>query len=151
MRDHARVANMMNNSTDRLCGVFFMLFGLILFFYLIPTQIEAVEYGSIRPKTMPQILSVIIGVFGAALMFKPADGSDLRKVPWGTSGMIVGLLFGGLWLMAQVSFEISAPPLALILMLVMGERRPIWLGIGVLGMPTLIWFAVTVLLERSLP
>jgi len=124
---------------------------MILFFYLIPTQVETVEYGAIRPKTMPQILAVIIGIFGAMLMIKPADGSDLQKMPWIKSTLIVGILAAGLWLISHFGFEIIVAPLALILMLVMGERRPLWIGIGVIGMPALIWFAVTLLLQRPLP
>lgn len=142
---------MMDNPTDRLCGLFFVLFGLMLFFYLIPTQIETVDYGAIRPKTMPQILSVIMGVFGAILMLRPSDGTDLQQVPWLKSARIVAILVAGLMLIAQFGFVYIAAPLSLALMRIMGERRPLWLGLGVLGMPALIWFAVTVLLERPLP
>lgn len=141
----------MSNPTDRLCGVFFVLFALMLFFYLIPTQVETVDYGAIRPKTMPQILSIIIGLFGAVLMLRPADGSDLRQVRWGKSALLIALLSGGLWLIGQFGFVFIASPLALILMLVMGERRWHWLGVGVICMPALIWFVVTILLERPLP
>lgn len=141
----------MKNPTDRLSGLFFVLFGLMLFFYLIPTQIETVDYGAIRPKTMPQILAVILGLAGAILMVKPADGTDLQQIPWGKSLLIISVLVLGLWLIGQFGFVYLASPLALTLMLIMGERRPIWIGIGALGMPALIWFAVTILLERPLP
>lgn len=128
-----------------------MLFGLMLFFYLIPTQVETVEYGAIRPKTMPQILSVIIGVSGVLLTLKPADGTDLQAMPWPKVCLIIAILVVGLWCLAQFGFVFVAPPLALVLMLVMGERRPLWIGLGAVGMPALIWFAVTILLERPLP
>lgn len=141
----------MNNATDRLSGLFFVLFGLMLFFYLIPTQVETVDYGAIRPKTLPQILAVIMGVFGAVLMLRPADGSDLQRMPWLKSGGIVLALAVGIWLISLFGFEVVAAPLALLLMLVMGERRPFWIGLGVIGMPALIWFVVTVLLQRPLP
>lgn len=141
----------MNNITDRLCGFFFVLFGLMLFFYLIPTQVETVDFGAIHPKTLPQILAIIIGVFGFVLMLKPADGSDLQQMPWGRSGLVVAVLLVGLWLVSVFGFVYVAPVLALVLALVMGERRPLWLGLGAVGMPALIWFTVTVLLERPLP
>lgn len=141
----------MNNITDRFCGLFFLLFGLVLFFYLIPTQVETVDYGAIRPKTMPQILTVIIGFFGIVLMVKPSDGTDLQPMPWIKVGTIIAILATGLWLVAQFGFAFVAPPLAFVLMLVTGERRPLWLGLGAAGIPALIWFAVTILLERSLP
>ena len=137
--------------TDRLCGLFFVLFGLMLFFHLIPTQIETVEYGAIRPKTLPQILSVAIGVFGAMLLLRPGDGTDVQRVPWLRAAVIVAVLGGGLWLTARFGFLYVAAPLAAVLMLVMGERRPLWLGLGVIVMPGLIWVAVTVLLGRPLP
>ncbi len=141
----------MNNPTDRLSGLFFVMLGLTLFFYLIPTHVETVDYGAIRPKTMPQILAVIIGVFGAVLMVRPADGSDLQQAPWLKSGGIACILAVGLWLISRFGFEFIAAPMALVLMMVMGEKRPLWLGLGVVAMPTLIWLIVTILLERPLP
>ncbi|MDU9004357.1 tripartite tricarboxylate transporter TctB family protein [Sedimentitalea todarodis] len=141
----------MINLTDRFCGLFFTLFGPMLFFFLIPTQVETVDFGAIRPKTMPQILSVIISVFGVVLMLKPADGTELRQQPWVKACLIIAILVTGLWSIAQIGFVFVAPPLALVLMLVMGERRPLWIGLGAVGMPALIGFAVTVLLERPLP
>ena len=141
----------MRNPTDRLCGLFVVLFALMLFFHLIPTQVEAVSYGAIRPKTVPQILAATLALAGTALMLRPADGSDLRAVPWGRSALNVAILSAGLWLTARFGFVLVAPPLALVLMLLMGERRPLWLALGVAAMPLLIWFAVSVLLGRPLP
>ncbi|MCX7560232.1 tripartite tricarboxylate transporter TctB family protein [Sulfitobacter sp. F26204] len=141
----------MKNAIDRLSGLFFVLFALALWLYLIPTQIETVDYGAIRPKTLPQILAVILGLFGALLMIKPADGTDLSQVPWAKTIMIIAVLVAGLWLVVELGFVYSATPLALTLIFLMGERRPLWISIGGFVIPALIWYAVTILLERPLP
>lgn len=137
--------------TDRLSGLFCVLFSAALVFYLIPTQVETVEYGAIRPKTMPQILAVLLGIFGAALMIRPADGSDLQPAPWGRFTAVVIFLVGGVWCLSRFGFAYVAPPLALVLMLIMGERRIIWIALGALVMPGVIWAAITLVLQRPLP
>jgi len=46
---------------------------------------------------------------------------------------------------------ITAPLFALVIMLVLGERRIFWLIGGVVMMPLTIWICVVELLGRSLP
>jgi len=48
-------------------------------------------------------------------------------------------------------FVYVGPALALAIMLMIGERRPIWLVAGFVAMPALIWFLVVQVLGRALP
>ena len=57
----------------------------------------------------------------------------------------------GLVVMSWFGFVYVAPVLALIIMLMIGERRPFWLIAGVAAMPAAIWVLVAVVLERALP
>jgi len=53
--------------------------------------------------------------------------------------------------MSRFGFVIVSPVLALAIMLLFGERRPIWLALGCVGMPAIIWLLVVQILERPLP
>ena len=137
--------------SDRISGTFFLILGLTMYLYINPNYIESVDSGSIAPRTFPNIISLIIAVCGGVLLFKPTSQKtpDLRSV--GITAFYVLLLVIGLFAMSKYGFEYVAPGLALAIMLAIGERRPLWLTFGAVGMPLLIWFLVSVVLGRALP
>jgi len=57
----------------------------------------------------------------------------------------------GLGLMYFVGFLIAAPLLVMVLMLMIGERRPIWLITGIVLIPLAMWSSIELLLKRPLP
>lgn len=138
-------------SADRVSGAFFLLLGLAMYFYVIPNYVEVVDEGNIAPATMPNIISVILAVSGAVLMLKPTDFQVRSPNLMAKTGLYVALLAGGIYAMSVFGFEYVAPILALAIMWLIGERRPHWLALGVIGMPVIIWFLVTQALGRSLP
>lgn len=141
----------MRYSADRLTGGFFLLFGLALVFIVIPQYVEDVDHGNLSPKTMPIVVAWIIAVFGGLLMIKPTSHRAPELRFFGKAAAYVAVLGGAIYAMSVVGFLYVAPPLALVIMLMIGERRPFWIGLGVVVMPALIWFLVTQLLERGLP
>lgn len=141
----------MDLTADRLSGGLFLLFGLALFFAVIPAQTEAVDSGNLAPATLPRILAVVIGACGAALLFKPTAHRTQGRMRMALAGLYAGLLALGIYAMSFVGFVYVAPPLALAIMWLIGERRPLWLVAGVALMPAVIWFLVTQALGRALP
>lgn len=141
----------MGSTTDRASGAFFLLFGLAMYFLVIPGHIETVEGGNIAPRTMPAIISLILAAGGAMLVLKPTQQQlrDPRQIA--LTAMYVALLAAGIYAMSWFGFEIVAPVLALVLMWLIGERRPMWLVGGGVIMPAIIWFIVTYALGRALP
>lgn len=141
----------MAGTGDRISGTFFLVLGLALYFFINPNYIETVNGGNLAPSTFPNILAIVLAVCGAALLFKPTTQQvpDLRNVL--VTSAYVALLVVSLYAMSKFGFEYIAPVLALAIMVAIGERRPLWLGIGVVAMPGLIWFLVTVVLGRALP
>lgn len=138
-------------SSDRWAGLFFLVLGAGLFAVVIPWQVEQVNYGWLRPRTLPLALSVVIGLCGLALLIRPPGDARPGASHWGRAMLFAGVLglgLGGVW---RFGFLPAAPPLALAIMLLAHERRPLWLVLGAGGMPVLIWLAVEVLLERPLP
>lgn len=149
-----RFANFLGDydmNADRASGAFFLLFGLALYFLIIPNYVEFVDGSNISPTTMPSIIALVIAVCGGILMLKPTAQTlrDPRKMA--ITGMYVAVLTLGIYAMSLWGFEYVAPVMALAIMWLIGERRPLWLLSGVVIMPTLIWFIVTHVLGRALP
>lgn len=139
------------NTTDRLSGAFFFLAGLALYFHVIPNYVDVVDYGAIHPATMPNALAILLSICGAALILRPTaqQPPDLRLML--RAGLYLAVLVAGIAAMSWFHFVYVAPPLALAIMLLIGERRPLWLLTGVAVIPFLIWLVVRVALDRSLP
>ncbi|MGH1359495.1 MAG: tripartite tricarboxylate transporter TctB family protein [Burkholderiaceae bacterium] len=142
------------HSADRLSGLFFLLLGAVFYWMVIPAQTEMVDYGWVLPQTLPNLTAILIAACGASLLIRPPPAEQpppgINPSP-ARAGLALGILLAGVWLIGQIGFMLAAPPLALSVMLLIGERRKRWLALGTLGMPALIWFAVAVLLERPLP
>lgn len=141
----------MTSTADRASGIFFLLFGLAMYFYINPTFIESIEGSVLSPDAMPNFLAIVLAVCGAVLVIKPTAEQMRDPVSMAKTGLYVGVLVAGIYAMSWFGFEYVAPILALAIMWLVGERRPAWLALGVVGMPLLIWYLVTQVLERALP
>lgn len=141
----------MGSTSDRVSGIFFLVLGLAMYFYVIPNYVEHVDEGNIAPATLPNIISLILALCGAILALKPTDFQMRDPALMTKTGLYVLVLVTGLWAMSWFGFEYVAPVLAFAIMWLIGERRPLWLVLGVIAVPTFIWFLVTFALGRSLP
>jgi putative tricarboxylic transport membrane protein len=142
----------MTKTTDRATGAFFLAFGALLYFVVIPAQIDGGSGSSwVLPATIPNAVSMIIAVCGFLLILKPTNqrGHNTQDLIFAVIYLV--LLAFGLFVMSYVGFLYTAPFIALIIMLLIGERRPAWLAIGVIGLPVIIWVLVAQILERPLP
>lgn len=138
-------------TVDRWVGLFFIGVAALFYGAVIPWQIETVDYGWLKPRTLPRILAVIIAIAGLGLVLRPTGDARPTSIPWLKSGLFAVCLIGALILIAQFGFVYVSPLMALVIMVLSGERRPLWLGLGVVVLPFVIWFCVVVLLGRPLP
>lgn len=136
---------------NRLSGLVVFLFGLLTFFVLIPMQTEAVDYGWLRPATLPSIAAVIIGLSGLVQCVFPTGAADFNLVDGLRVLLYLCIGIAGLWGMHAFGFVVTAPLLMLCTMLIIGERRWLWLCIGCVLLPAFIWFCIEFLLQRPLP
>lgn len=141
----------MTTSADRLSGAFFLLFGLCMYFVVIPNYVEFVDEGNISPATMPNYLSIIIAVCGGVLLIRPTQYQTQDVRYFMIAAAYVAILSAGIYAMSLFGFEYVGPVLALAIMLMIGERRPAWLLAGSVVMPFMIWFLVVFVLARALP
>lgn len=138
-------------AADRASGVFFVLFGLAMYFRVNPTYIETVDGGNLAPDTLPNVMALVIAACGALLVVKPSTHMMRSPRLIARAGLYSAVLAAGTFAMSHFGFEIAGPVLALAIMWLIGERRPLWLAGGVIVMPAATWFLVAQVLGRALP
>ncbi|MCK5099147.1 MAG: tripartite tricarboxylate transporter TctB family protein [Desulfobacteraceae bacterium] len=136
---------------NRISGLAVIIGGAILLFWVIPHQTEIVDYGWLKPATLPRISAIIIIIAGLIHFIFPTGKADFDVV----FSLRVGLFFviscSGLYLMSLIGFVLAAPILIVVIMILIGERRPLWLISGIILLPASIWFCVSFLLNKPLP
>lgn len=135
----------------RLSGLLVAAFGLALLLVVIPDQVETVDYGWVRPGTLPNLLALALLILGLLQAALTPDPTRLELPPAARAAGYLGLAAGAVWAMGRLGFPWVAPAMVLAVMLLAGERRPLWLAIGALVLPGLVWLVVVPLLGRTLP
>lgn len=138
-------------TTDRILGLFVVAFAVLLYLVIIPWQVETVEYGWLKPRTLPRIVAVVLGICGVALMARPSGDASPGLLHWNRAALFAVVLIVALAGMSYFGFVYVSPIMALALMVLAYERRWYWLVLGAGAMPVVIWYVVAVLLERPLP
>ncbi len=141
----------MKFSSDRITGLLLLVLGVALLLGIIPAQTEAVDTGWMRPQSLPNAMAVVVALCGGWLAMRPAEHFSTQGATAARAALMLGILLAGVWFIDRFGFGLVSPVLALVIMVLMGERRWLWLGLGAVAMPAAIAFAVTVLLERPLP
>ena len=138
-------------SFNRLSGVFFVGLGLLLYFVVIPEQTETVDYGWMRPQSIPNACAILLIILGIAQAAFPTGSVFIHRREILRASLFAAITVAALWAMSMFGFLMTVPIFAAVLMLIVGERRPGWLAAGVVVLPVAIWLTVVPLLERTLP
>ncbi|WP_027834770.1 tripartite tricarboxylate transporter TctB family protein [Maritalea myrionectae] len=136
--------------TDRLTGIAVILFGAALFFLITPAATETVGYGWLRPNTVPNVMAVIMILAGTTLAISTPQEQQIDFPKMARAAGFLLVISIGLWAMAQWRYVFVAPMLALVLMVLVGERRWPWLLVGAVVLPVTISFLIEYVLERPL-
>ena len=136
---------------NRISGIVVALFGIILLFWLIPRHTEAVDFGWLKPATLPNVTAVVVILASLVHVIFPTGKAELDVRLAIRAGLFLVISLAGLYLMHHVGFLIAAPLLVMILMLLIGERRPLWLSAGIVLVPLGIWISIELVLKRPLP
>lgn len=124
---------------------------VLFIFWVIPNHSSASATGWMRPRTLPTICASVLVLAGLGLLLRPAGAVDLSVRRWLRAAAILGAVVLGLLGFAQFGFLITTPLLLAALLLLAGERRPLWLIGGALCVPGFVWVTVALLLSRPLP
>lgn len=141
----------MRLESDRIAGLVVATLGLVLLLVIFPIAIEDIDDGSIRPDTVPNAIAIFLVACGILLALKSGEQAKSGAHELVMVLVYLAVISAGLFAMSRFGFAIVSPFLALVIMLIFGERRPIWLGLGCVGMPAAIWLLVVQILERPLP
>jgi Tripartite tricarboxylate transporter TctB family len=136
---------------NRISGIVAAVFGSALLFWIIPRHTEAVNYGWLRPATLPNVTAVVLVIASIIHILFPAGTAEFDVRPAMRAGLFFAISLAGLFLMHHVRFLIAAPLLVMVLMLLIGERRPLWLVTGIVLVPLGIWSCIELLLNQPLP
>ena len=136
---------------NRLSASFFIFLGLSLIYFIFPIEIEKLDYGWVRPQTLPNICAFLLIIFGIVQFIFPKGKVvlEFEQILW--SGVFVLLSFLAVFGFHKFGFTFTAPFFALSIMLLIGENRIIWLILGAIVIPFSVWQIVEKLLGRFLP
>jgi putative tricarboxylic transport membrane protein len=136
---------------NRMSGLVVAVLGVILLFWIIPRHTETVDYAWLRPATLPIITAVIVIISSIVHLIFPSGKAEFDVPLALRAGLYFVISLIGLCLMYFVGFLIAAPLLVMALMLLVGERRPLWLITGIVLIPLAMWSSIVLLLNRPLP
>lgn len=136
---------------NRMSGLVVAIMGAILMFWIIPHQTEIVNSGWLKPRTLPRVTSAIIIIGGLIHFIFPAGKAEFDLAFSRRIGMFFAITIAGIYLMKLIGFVLAAPLFILVIMILIKERRPLWLVSGIILLPAVIWFCVDFLLNKSLP
>ena len=136
---------------NRLSASFVIFLGLSLIYFIFPVEIESLDYGWVRPQTLPNICALLLIIFGIVQFIFPKGKVvlEFEQILW--SGVFVSVAFIAVFGFHKFGFIYTAPIFALSIMLLIGEKRILWLLLGVFLIPFLILLIVEQLLGRLLP
>lgn len=134
-----------------MAGLAVALFGVALLLWLIPAHTETVDYGWMRPDTLPRACAWGLLVLGLVQAGVPRGAVALDSGEVALVAVLVALSGVAIWAMGRVGFLMVAPVFAALLVALIRERRWPWIAAAVAGAPALTWMVVSVLLNRPLP
>lgn len=137
---------------DRILGGAAVLFGGFLLLYAIPANVRMVEGAMPYPAMFPQIaawLFVGLGIIQFFFVKSEVEFPSLKR--FATFFVAVGLTLIALLFVEQFGYlPVMIALLGSIIFLVR-ERRPLWMVVGVLGLPIGVWVLFELILHRPLP
>lgn len=139
-------------SLDRIIGGIVVVFGGFLLLYSIPENVRMIDRPIPYPAMFPQMAAWMFICLGAVQML---IGKARFEFPSGTQFLaFLGVIF--LTLLAVLGLEkfgylpVMIPFMAAVT-LISRERRPLWVGVMVLGLPLGVWLLFEHVLQRPLP
>jgi putative tricarboxylic transport membrane protein len=110
-----------------------------------------VDDAWLRPAALPIITIAVVIIASIVHLIFPSGKAEFDVPLALRAGRFFVISLIGICLMHFVGFLIAAPLLIMVLMLLIGERRPLWLIAGIVLIPLAMWSSIELLLNRPLP
>lgn len=138
-------------NADRIQGIVVLGFGCALLLWLVPAHVTSMPGDPLDPSLFPRIAGWIIAVLGLAqIVFAKSDAPVPSMGEVFGFACFIGALVVAALLLPELGFLPVACGLMIASLLLLRERRPIWMALTLLGVPLFVWFLFAVLLSRSL-
>lgn len=137
--------------SDRLLGVCFVLFGVLLLFVLIPEHVSEGR-GYTDPGRFPRVAAYLFIGLGAM-----HAATSVPTIAWPTPrtgvrmALIVALVVAACVLMPRIGYLAAAIVFMAALTVAVFERRAVWIAVTTLAVPVSLYAFFVLLLDRPLP
>lgn len=110
-----------NLYTDGVIGIGLLIFSIVMYFFIIPSQIKNITFGSggLAPSTFPKLAIVLIGIFSICLIisnFSFKIQTTIEKI--GPKAPIIVFFLIGYLLLISIIGHLFATPIFLLLIMI---------------------------------
>lgn len=128
-----------------------LLAAMIGLAFVIPAQTQPVHYGATTPSLFPSIGAALVGIGGLWLILLPDRTRTVDLRPLARNAGVAALASLGFAGIQWIGYLWTAPVLTIVLTLMVGQRRPLWLSLGGVAAPVALWALFALVLQRPLP
>lgn len=146
---------------DIISAALLVAFGLLVIFVVIPIWVPGHQEGNygLRAQDTPYLTMTVATALALFLLVrrlffdagKEDEDNPIRKESWGFLAVTAAILVATLFLMEFVGVLAGGPFIVAVLMFMMGERRPLAIGLTAVAAPLAVWAFFWKLLEFPLP
>ena len=145
---------------DIISAALLVAFGLLVIFVVIPIWVPGHQEGNygLRAQDAPYLTMIVAtglaAVFFIRRLFVDKDGGEPAPIPrqsWVFLGVVAAVLIATLVLLEYIGILAGGPFVVAVLMVMMGERRPIPIAVTAIVAPLLVWAFFWKLLQFPLP
>lgn len=139
-------------TVDRIGGGIAVLFGVFLLLYAIPANVRIIEGKMPYPALFPQIAAwMFIGLGLVQMVFVKTRAEFPSGIQFfAFLGAIFLTLIAVLFVETLGYLPVTVALMVAIVLLVQ-ERRPLWIVVMIIGFPVGIWLLFEQVLQRQLP
>jgi len=139
-------------TTERILGGIAIAFGGLLLFEIIPDNARSIEGLIVDPSTFPNMAAFLIAGLGIIQIV-----ASKQRMPLPTARefwrvlMIAALTAVAVLALGEVGYLATMFVFMALIIVIVHERRPVWMATVIVGMPVVVWAFFEVLLKRPLP
>lgn len=145
-------------TANLVTGLVAILFGLVMYRYIIPNQVMDLGGFGMAPQTFPRVAAGVMAFFGGVLVvqqFSPgsrdATPSPMALPQWYFLLLITAMLLVAVLMLTYLGFVWSAPLMIAAFMLFAGCRAWVKIVLVAVSLPALLYVVFWLLLEIPLP
>lgn len=150
----------MNESKgNQIAGLFFMIFGLVIAFVIIPMEIADVGDSIISARFFPRVFAIIMAAIGLLLFLEGCrEKNKPNQAEFGVSLKGIKLilitfliLIGYVLLLYVLPYIAATIPVLALMIWIYGQRNVVKIAAVSVAVPLIIYLAFTYLLKLVLP